>query len=174
MVRTMNTLAKVLAPLACSIAIIILPLMAFAAPPDAMMASRVIELVNQARQQRGLAPLVMNEKLMQAAQAFAVDLAQRRTLSHVDASGRGIGQRFLALDYVYSLADEAVGGGQPTAEALVGSLLTQPGNADTLMNPDARDAGVGIAARPDDTPSVGLGTYWVIDLGLQVERGPGP
>jgi len=170
----MNTLAKALAPLACLIAIVVLPLAAVAASPDPMMASRVIQLVNQARQQRGLAPVAINQNLMQAAQAFADDLARRRTLSHVDASGRGIGQRFLAVDYVYSLADEAVGGGQPTPEALVAALLTQPGNSDTLMNPDAHDAGVGFAARPDDTPSVGLGAYWVIDLGLQVERGPGP
>jgi uncharacterized protein YkwD len=170
----MNTLAKALAPVACLLAIVLLPLAAAPAAPDPMMASRVIELVNQARQQHGLAPVVMNQKLTQAAQALADDLARRRTLSHVDASGRGIGQRFLAVDYVYFLADEAIGGGQPTPEALVAALLTQPGNGDTLMNPDARDAGVGFAARPDDTPSAGLGTYWVIDLGLQVERGPGP
>jgi uncharacterized protein YkwD len=170
----MNTLAKALAPIACLIAIVVLPLTAAAASPDPMMASRVIQLLNQARQQRGLAPVVLNQKLMQAAQGLAEDLARQRTLSHVDAGGGGIGQRFLAVDYVYSLADEAIGGGQPTPETLVAALLTQPGNVDTLMNPDVRDAGVGFAARSDDTPSVGLGTYWVIDLGLQVERGPGP
>ena len=132
------------------------------------------QLVNQARQQSGLPPVVMDQKLMQVAQALADDLARRRTLSHTDASGNGIGQRFLAADYVYALADEAVSGGQPTPEALVAALLSQPANRDTLLTSGGHDAGVGYVFRHDDTGGIGLGTYWVIDLGLQVERGPGP
>jgi uncharacterized protein YkwD len=170
----MKTIAKHFVGLACLIAALVLAETVGAAQPDPMMASRVIQLVNQARQQNGLSPVVMDQKLMQVAQALADDLARRRTLSHTDASGNGIGQRFLAADYVYALANEAVSGGQPTPEALVAALLSQPANHDTLLNPDAHDAGVGYVFRPDDTGGIGLGTYWVIDLGLQVERGPGP
>ena len=170
----MKKLAMPFAFLVVTLAVATLPPGARAAPPDPALASRVIQLVNAARQQRGLAAVVMNQTLMQVAQALADDLAQRRTLSHVDSSGRGIGQRFLAADYVYSLADEAVAAGQGAPETMVAALLSQPGNRDTLMNPDARDAGVGFAARPQDAAAGGIGTYWVIDLGLQVERGPGP
>jgi len=170
----MTILARHLASLAAALVIATLPLAALAAPPDPMLASRVIQLVNQARQQRGLMPVVMNEQLMQVAQALADDLAQRRTLSHVDSAGRGIGQRFLAANYVYSLALEAVAAGQPTPETMVAALLSQPGNVDTLMSPDVHDAGVGLALRPEDVATTGIGTYWVIDLGLQVQRGPGP
>ncbi|HXQ65972.1 MAG TPA: CAP domain-containing protein [Alphaproteobacteria bacterium] len=170
----MKTIAKLFAALACLIAALVLPQTLPAAQPDPMMASRVIQLVNQARQQSGLPPVAMDQKLMQAAQALADDLARRRTLSHMDSSGNGIGQRFLAVDYVYALADEALGGGQPTPETLVAALLAQPDNRDTLLNPDVRDAGVGYVFRPDEMGGIGLGTYWVIDLGLQVERGPWP
>ena len=170
----MKTIAKHFAALACLIAALVLSETVPAAQPDPMMASRVIQLVNQARQQSGLPPVVMDQKLMQAAQVLADDLARRRTLSHVDSSGNGIGQRFLAVDYVYALADEAVSGGQPTPEEMVAAMLSQPANRDTLLNPGVHDAGVGYVFRPDDAGGIGLGTYWVIDLGLQVERGPGP
>lgn len=170
----MKSIAKLWAALACLTAVLVLSGAAAAAPPDPMMASRVIQLVNAARQQNGLPPLVMNQKLMQVAQALAEDLAQRRMLSHIDAAGKGIGARFLAADYVYSLADEAISGGQPTPEAAVADLLSHAGNRDTLLNPGVRDAGVGLAVRPEDVATTGIGTYWVIDLGLQVERGPGP
>ncbi len=170
----MKTIAKHFVALACLIAALVLAETVVAAQPDPMMASRVIQLVNQARQQNGLPPVVMDQKLTQVAQALADDLARRRTLSNADASGNGIGQRFLAADYVYALADEAVSGGQPTPGAVVAALLSQPANRDTLLTPAAHDAGVGYVFRPDDAGGIGLGTYWVIDLGLQVERGPGP
>ncbi|MFI4986649.1 MAG: CAP domain-containing protein [Alphaproteobacteria bacterium] len=170
----MKTIAMRLVPLACLIVALLAAPFARAAPPDPMMASRVVELINQARQQQGLSPVAISQKLMQVAQAFAEDLARRRMLAHTDGNGNGIDQRFMAADYVYALADEAVFGGSANPDEVVATLLSQPGNRDSLLNPTVRDAGVGFAFRRDDTPNVGLGSYWVIDLGVPVERGPGP
>ncbi len=163
-----------LVPLLSLILVLSAAPIARAAAPDPMLVNRVVALVNEARQQQGLAPVVINGKLMQVAQAFAEDLASRRTLAHTDAEGRDIGQRFMAADYVYSLANEAVYGGTSSPDEAVATLLSQAGNRDALLNPAAHDVGVGYAFRPDDTANLGLGSYWVIDLGTQVERGPGP
>jgi uncharacterized protein YkwD len=170
----MKPFAKLGAFIVCLAAVIVLSETTAAAPPDSPMASRVIQLVNAARQQSGLPPVVMNEKLTQVAQALADDLARRRVIAHTDAAGKGIGERFLAVDYVYSVAVEAVSVGETTPEAAVGNLLSSAANHDTLLDPDVREAGVGIVVPPGDPANGGPGTYWVIDLGLQVERGPGP
>ena len=172
--EVMKPMAKLSLSVACLMAVLLICETAPEAAPDPSLTSRAIQLVNAARQQNGLPPLVLNEKLMRAAQALADDIARRRVIAHTDAAGKGLGERFLAVDYVYSLADEAVTVGESTPEAAVGDLLSQPGNRDNLLNADVRDVGVGIAAPRDRSASGGTGTYWVIDLGLRVERGPGP
>jgi uncharacterized protein YkwD len=141
---------------------------------DTAMAGRMIAAVNQARQQAGLGPVAPNVKLGQVAQALANDLAARRMLTHIDTKGRGIGDRFLQADYVYSVADELIAGGRPTPEDVVAQWLASPADRDNLLNPAVQEAGVGIAFRSEDVAVGGLGNYWVLDLGLGVERGPGP
>lgn len=150
---------------------------AMASQPDPLVAAKMIQALNETRQQAGLAPVALNPRLMQVAQSLAADLAARQILSHIDSGGNGLGDRFVRADYVYAVADEALADGGPAPDAVVAQWLASPLDRDSLLNPEVRDAGVGYAVGPAGTPGLnpsGPRHFWVLDLGLAVERGPGP
>lgn len=54
-------------------------------PPDA---TEILELVNQERVQRGIAPMTMDVRLVKSAQTKADDMAKNNYFSHVDSTGK--------------------------------------------------------------------------------------
>jgi uncharacterized protein YkwD len=73
-----------------------------AAPPPADVAAwprETVRLINEVRAQHGLAPLVYDETLAQAAQVQANDCAQRGWCSHTGSDGSDIKARILRVGY---------------------------------------------------------------------------
>lgn len=141
---------------------------------EATMAQRMLVLVNQARSKAGVPSVVLEPRLMKVAQAMAQDLARRRTLSHEDAEGHGIAQRFTLARYPYAIANEDVAAGRNTPQQTLADWMASPLDRDNILSPAVHDIGIGYVYRPDDRSASGLGYgyYWVIDLGVQLVRSP--
>jgi uncharacterized protein YkwD len=139
-------------------------------PPDsadpAELDRRVLELINEARQQgrrcgrkkfAGTMSLQANDALERAAQSHAQDMAKNNFLGHEGSSGGMPGDRATIAGYVWSSIGENVAAGQTTADEVVGTWLASAGHCENLMSPGYGETGVAHAiSRSSDK-----GTYWV-------------
>lgn len=104
---------------------------------DADWSTRVVQAVNDARQQQGLPPLQPAPELQRIAQAHSDDMAARRRLSH-----DGFQARFDST--TSNLCVENVAGGTTSPATLVAAWSRAPQHRLNLF--DARVRRVGIAA----------------------------
>jgi len=138
--------------------------LAQALPPE----NAIVALVNAARAQAGLNPLVSEAKLGRVAIAHATDMARRSFVGHVGSDGAGMIERVVRAGYGYSFVAENVAGGQPTAAAAVATWMASGGHRRNLLAPEATQVGVGHAVENGRTPK--YGDYWVIVLGAPAPR----
>ncbi len=107
--------------------------------------TQVLELVNAERQKVGAPPLQLNDKLGQAAQRHAEDMAKNNFVSHDGSDGSTIQSRIEEAGYDYSAFAENVAGGQSTPEAVLKSWLNSSGHRRNILNPDYKEIGIGYA-----------------------------
>lgn len=116
------------------------------------MAYHLVALMNQERKKAGRKELVVREDLMQVAQAQSEHMAARKQLSHQDANGRGIGDRFTAANIDWRGAAENVASTpvreDPADEAHRGWMNSE-GHRNNVLNKDLVYTGVGIARAGD-------------------------
>ncbi|MCK6474376.1 MAG: CAP domain-containing protein [Planctomycetes bacterium] len=116
------------------------------------MAYHLVALMNQERKKAGRKELIVREDLMQVAQAQSEHMAARKQLSHQDAKGRGIGDRFTAAKIDWRGAAENVASTpvreDPADEAHRGWMNSE-GHRDNVLNKDLVYTGVGIACAGD-------------------------
>jgi len=72
--------------------------------------------LNIYRAQYGLSPVSLSEKLNQASEVHAKDLAQAGIISHTGTDGSGHGDRVQRQGYYFSIAGENVATGQKSWE----------------------------------------------------------
>lgn len=128
---------------------------------------RMAEAVNYLRQQNGRPPLKLQPQLMLAAQRHAESMVQTRTLSHVGYGGTRVQDRMRLVGY------ETCGGGEniafgalQTVDDVARGWYDSPGHRQILLDPEAREMGIGRALTPD-----GL-TYWALDVGQRPAVAP--
>ncbi|MBX5492752.1 MAG: CAP domain-containing protein [Chloroflexi bacterium] len=128
---------------------------------------RMAEAVNALRQQSGRAPLKLQPQLMAAAQRHADSMVQSRTLSHVGVGGTRVQDRMRLAGY------ETCGGGENIASGALQTVddvargwYDSPGHRQILLDPEAREMGIGRALTPD-----GL-TYWALNVGQRPAVAP--
>lgn len=116
------------------------------------MAYHLVALMNQERKKEGRKELVVREDLMQVAQAQSEHMAGQNQLSHQDAKGRGIGDRFTAAKIDWRGAAENVASTpvreDPADEAHRGWMNSE-GHRNNVLNKDLVYTGVGIARSGD-------------------------
>ncbi|MFM7636147.1 MAG: CAP domain-containing protein, partial [Cyanobacteriota bacterium] len=134
--------------------------------------SEVIRLTNLERQQQGLAPLVRNGLLDQAAQAHVQDMdASDRYLAHIGSNGSTPTDRIQATGYKAGWVDlgngslrtiptENAASGQTSAAAVVEAWMNSPGHRAAILDPAAKEIGVGFEY--DDQTGT---TYWIQNFG---------
>ncbi len=110
-----------------------------------------------------VAPVVWNDKLTQAADAHALDMANKNYFSHDSQDGRKFSDRITAAGYTWVAAGENIAAGQATVEAVMNSWRNSPGHCANLMS--ANFADVGVACRPAASSANTYSKYWVMDLG---------
>lgn len=118
-------------------------------------AQKVLELVNKARAEEGLDALVLDEKVMAAADVRAKELVVNYSHERPVTGA----SPFTALNEAgaeYQMAGENIAAGQATPEMVVEAWLNSEGHRANILNPDFKKLGVGYSAAEDD-----YGHYWV-------------
>ena len=109
-------------------------------------ANRVLELVNIERANAGVAPLVLDEALCNAANMRAIEMDRTGELSHTRAGGR---ECFTVVDYCnigYMMCGENIAAGQPTPEDVVNGKygwMSSEGHKANILSPEYTKMGLG-------------------------------
>ena len=109
-------------------------------------ANRVLELVNNERANAGVAPLVLDEALCNAANMRAIEMDRTGELSHTRPGGR---ECFTVVDYCnigYMMCGENIAAGQPTPEDVVNGKygwMSSEGHKANILSPEYTKMGLG-------------------------------
>ncbi len=134
------------------------PVLASAESPE----QQVVDLVNAARVQNGLQPLIVSPELTDAARAYARAMANGNFFGHVGPDGSTVDQRAEAAGYLgWTLLEENLAAGQTSATEAVAAWLASPSHRADLLSPKVRETGVGFAFNPQST----YRSYWVQEFG---------
>ena len=104
-------------------------------------------------------PLSWNDKLEDAAESHAKDMARKDYFSHTSKDGRSMEDRILSAGYTYkgfksfAIGENIAAGQQSIAEVMDGWFKSE-GHCKNLMNPSFKEVGVAMYK-----------TYWVQDFG---------
>jgi uncharacterized protein YkwD len=138
----------------------------------AELVSEVVRLTNMERQKAGLAPLVSNSRLQQAAQAHVQDMDNNnRYLGHTGSNGSSPQDRIKAISYkmawfnaggyLRGIRLENAASGQLSAAEVVQGWMNSSGHRAAIMDPATQEIGVGFEY--DDQTGT---TYWIQKFGL--------
>jgi len=115
--------------------------------------AKLLALHNQARSQRGLAPLAVDARLTSAAQKHSNWMQANRKMTH-DENGAPFTDRLRAAGYPYGHAGENIAAGQQSAEQVFNAWMNSAGHRQNILNGNFRDVGFGRA-----------GNYWTTNFG---------
>jgi uncharacterized protein YkwD len=137
-----------------------------AASKAPVLASRALELVNEARArgtrcgQRSFSPappVRLSGTLADVAWGHAVDMAAHDYFEHRDLKGHSPADRVRAVGYKETVVGENIAYGPKSADEVVKGWLDSPGHCENIMDP--RFAEMGIAYAPGQSGKKGL--FWV-------------
>jgi len=131
------------------------PQAAFGEDPQAAEAPAVAAWVNRLRLQRGLSQLATDPLLERTAASYAVDLAGRGVLSHVDEQGRRALQRFRAHGGTTVLVGEILGSAA-TLGPVAAAWEASAEHLEVVLNPLWTHCGAATAQR------AGSNAVWVV------------
>lgn len=133
----------------------LLSVTAFAAQPSEITVDTVIELMNQYRAAEGIAPLVEDPRLSQAAEDRMRDMEEIGYWSHESPDGRSPFTWLHARGYVYSSAAENLAAGFETAPLLVSSWMESKGHRANIMARGFEHCGIAIIDGSTRGPATG-------------------
>ena len=137
----------------------------------------VVLLVNQERATRQISPLVLDDRLLAAAQGHALDMATNNFMSHTGSDGSSARERIVSAGYPGPSWGENVAGGFSTPTAVVNAWMNSSGHRANILNSGFEHIGVGWAYQAGTTygnyqaQSFGGGTTLVAACGSSP---PGP
>jgi len=107
---------------------------------------QVIVEVNQERERKGIEPLLVNTKLMIAAQEKADHMAEFSYFSHIhsDTEKRWL-DFIIETDYDYLEAGENLANGYSTVDDMVKAWMNSPAHKENILNEGYFETGVGYA-----------------------------
>lgn len=111
---------------------------------SAIIAERMIELVNKARVEAGVTPLVANQTLTQSAQTKGQDMIDRDYFAHDTPEGKRPWQWIDKSLYDYIYAGENLAMDFVSAEVVQSALMQSPAHRKNIVNPKYHDIGVAV------------------------------
>jgi uncharacterized protein YkwD len=130
-----------------------------AVPSDAPR-SRLLALVNGARADAGLPPVVANAKLEQVAQSYAATMASTGCFSHSCPPEPDFVRRAEQGGYTpWRALGENIAYGQRTADDVFAAWMSSSGHRANILNGTFQHMGVGLATNGAGVP------YWVQEFG---------
>lgn len=128
--------------------------------------TRVLDLVNQQRQQRGLSRLTLSQELDTAADRYSADMANQDFFSHTGKDGSSPRTRIEKAGYTgWTTWGENIAAGQTTPEAVVNGWMNSSGHRANILNPKFTHMGLGYTYLANDTGRVNYRHYWVQTFG---------
>ena len=125
---------------------------------------QVVDLVNTARAQQGLAPLTVSSELTNAAESYADAMATDSFFAHQAPNGSTFITRDEAAGYRdWSFLGENIAAGQTTPQQVVAAWLASPEHRANVLSAKATQIGVGQAYRVGSP----YGYYWVQEFGAR-------
>lgn len=115
------------------------------------MISKVLEIINGYRAEQGIAPLKLNEKLMDISGARAEEIAWSGMHSHTRPNLKRWATILKEGGVNTGTAGENIGWGFDSAEAVCEAWKNSQTHYENLMNPEYTETGIGVAADPDST-----------------------
>lgn len=106
-------------------------------------------------------PLSMNADLREAARLHSKDMADQNYFDHTSRDGRSPWDRIAEAGYRGFGIGENIAAGNATAPDTFDQWVTSPGHCVNMMNPDAREIGIGYA----NNPRSAFEHYWTQTFG---------
>jgi uncharacterized protein YkwD len=126
---------------------------------------QVVDLTNQFRTSKGLAPLTLNSKLTAAAQNHSQDMAISDFFDHKGTDGSSAGDRASKAGYDWREMAENIAAGQKTPAEVVKAWINSPGHRENILNANVKEIGVGYFFLANDTGTHNYNIYWTQKLG---------
>ena len=132
---------------------------------SAVVAARVLELVNAARgksrncgrhRRAAVPPLTLSRPLTEAASRHARDMARTGSFDHRGSDGSTPAERVSRAGYRWRATGENIAAGQSNADVVVAAWLDSPGHCTNIMGPPFTEMGVAFALTPSGDPAL----YW--------------
>jgi uncharacterized protein YkwD len=119
-------------------------------PESAAIEKRLLALVNEERESRGLPPLLLSDGLAALARRHSADLALSGTLSHLSSSGESFQDRLVKAGFFYAGAGENVARSEIyVADMVHRSLMESPEHRENILDPRFDTAGIGAVETKD-------------------------
>jgi uncharacterized protein YkwD len=122
---------------------------------------QVVSLTNANRRAHGCPNLVVDQRLMKAAQQHSADMAAHNYFAHNSQSGKNPGSRITAAGYRWTRWAENIAAGYPTGAKVVDGWMHSSGHRANILNCKLRNIGVGFVSSPKSK----YPTYWTQDFG---------
>ena len=106
---------------------------------------KVVELVNQERINRGLAPLEADVQLSRVARVKSEDMRDNGYFSHDSPTYGSVSDMLRKFGIQFRAAGENIAAGYPTPEAVVDGWMNSSGHRENILNPEFTHIGVGYA-----------------------------
>jgi uncharacterized protein YkwD len=157
---------RVLALVGCTVALASLTLVPAAAqePTEEQLRAfeaRVVDLVNQEREQVGLPPLAWSEELTNAARRHSQDMATHNFAGHDGSDGSTIDTRIKDAGYQFLETGEDIAAGYSSAEEAVNGWMISPPHRETILRPTLTEIGVAV----EFSANTEYKYYWTMDFG---------
>lgn len=110
--------------------------------PDPEAENRMLDLVNKERTERGLKPLVMDEKLREVARKHSKDMFARGYFAHVNPDGKDPFQRMQASGIEFMVAGENLALA-PSLQLAHEGLMNSPGHRANILTAEFGKVGIG-------------------------------
>ena len=109
----------------------------------------VLDIINSYREEGGLEPLILDEKLTTIACARAEEIAWSGKHSHYRPNGKFFSSILKDAGITKGSAGENIGWGYPEASAVCEAWKNSKTHYENIMNPQFTRIGIGVAADPD-------------------------
>lgn len=129
--------------------------------------AELFNLINNLRAQYGALPVTYNDRLEQAAQLHAEDMAKYDYLGHTSHDGTEFAKRVRASHYQGKPAGEVVSRGSIDPQDALNDWINSPEHFKALINPEFDNIGIGLCPKlyPGYTQAV---NFWVVDFGYDM------
>jgi len=125
------------------------------------LSSEMARVINRARCDSGLTPLVTNDVLGNTALVHSIDMAVNDFFDHVGSDGSQVSGRASAQGYPWIAIGENLAAGSRSVEQTFNLWWNSPGHQANMLDPDFVEMGLGVVVREASE----YDWYWTLVLG---------